>query len=154
MQNKNISQHFMTPIDKLGIDNSSLHSNCWFTGFSEGDGGFGIRYTEKKGNTKRRIACRFRLEQRMNDPITNESYYGIMNKISQYLESRVYYRYQKKTGRTYYLIQVSSIKQLQILIQYFEKNPLFSSSVAALIIKIGRKFLKWFIIILNMKKII
>ena len=63
----------------------------------------------------------------MNDPITNGSYFDIINKIAHYLGSRVYYRYQKKTGRTYYLIEVSSIKQLQILIGYFEKNPLFSS---------------------------
>ena len=51
-QHKNIIQHFIIPIDKLGIDNSSLHNNCWFTGFSEGDGGFGIRYTQKKREYK------------------------------------------------------------------------------------------------------
>jgi len=30
------------------IDNSNLVSNIWFTGFTESDGHFGIKYTEKK----------------------------------------------------------------------------------------------------------
>jgi len=30
------------------IDNSNLVSNSWFTGFTESDGHFGIKYTEKK----------------------------------------------------------------------------------------------------------
>lgn len=32
------------------IDNYNLVSNSWFTGFTESDGHFGIKYTEKKIN--------------------------------------------------------------------------------------------------------
>lgn len=52
----------------------------------DADVSFGIRHTkiENKGK-KRQISCRLRIEQRMVDPITNESYFYILTKIAFFL---------------------------------------------------------------------
>lgn len=55
-------------IEKLPIDNSSLHDNSWLAGFIDADGCFYIRYSLKQ------IICKFNLEQRMIYPKTKESY--------------------------------------------------------------------------------
>ena len=49
----------------------------------DADGSFGIRHTKIENKAKKRqISCRLRIEQRMVDPITNESYFDILNKIA------------------------------------------------------------------------
>ncbi|RYE12392.1 MAG: hypothetical protein EOP34_10935, partial [Rickettsiales bacterium] len=56
------------------IDNSNLVSNSWFTGFTESDGHFGIKYTENKdkSDTRKRsvsesVTLKFILNKRSFD---------------------------------------------------------------------------------------
>ena len=76
---------------------------------------------------KRQISCRLRIEQRMVDPITNESYFDILTKIASFLNCNLLLRKQVATGNVYYTLTASSSKSLQIIIDYFECYPLYSS---------------------------
>lgn len=74
-----------------------------------------------------------RLEQRMNDPHTNESYLGIMTLIAKGLGVRLYSFLifdQKLThngGVKYFSIAASSESARAIIVNYFSVFPLFSS---------------------------
>ena len=110
-------------------DSSNLADNSWFAGFIDGDGSFGIRYTAATKNSKRRIACRFRLEQRMHDPITNQSYQHVFTSIASLLSTKVHQKQQSKTGRIYYKIEISSKHSISLLIKYLKTHPLLSSKL-------------------------
>jgi riboflavin transporter FmnP len=68
-----------------------------------------------------------RIEQRILDPITNDSYFDILNQISLFLNCNLLTRTQKSTNNTYYTLTASSKVSLVIIINYFNKYPLFSS---------------------------
>jgi hypothetical protein len=52
----------------------------------DADGSFGLRHTKIENKAKKRqISCRLRIEQRMVDPITNESSFDILTKIAFFL---------------------------------------------------------------------
>jgi hypothetical protein len=76
---------------------------------------------------KRQISCRLRIEQRMVDPITNQSYFDILTKIASFLNCNLLLRKQVATGNVYYTLTASSSKSLKIIIDYFECYPLYSS---------------------------
>jgi hypothetical protein len=63
----------------------------------------------------------------MLDPITGESYVHILTKVSELLEVKLNIRKQNKTGRSYYIIEMSSVKSLEIITDYLNKYPLNSS---------------------------
>jgi hypothetical protein len=67
------------------------------------------------------------IEQRMADPISQESYESILTMISKFFEVNLRIRYQKSTQRSYYRIVISSRKSLDVLIKYLDLNPLLSS---------------------------
>lgn len=81
----------------------------------------------KQGKTKRKISCRLRIEQRILDPTTNDSYFDILNQICLFLNCKLLTRTQKSTNNTYYTLTASSKVSLDIIINYFNKYPLFSS---------------------------
>lgn len=59
--------------DFVMADTSDIMSNSWLAGFIDADGSFDIRVREKvDGSAKDRVESRFRLEQRMKDPITGD----------------------------------------------------------------------------------
>ena len=125
----NQSHSFDPAIPFYKQDNSNLADNSWFAGFIDGDGSFGIRYTAATKNSKRRIACRFRLEQRMHDPVTNQSYHDIFTSIASLLSTKVHEKQQSKTGRTYYNIEISSKRSISLLVKYLKTHPLLSSKL-------------------------
>jgi hypothetical protein len=85
-------------------------------------------YTKlENGAKKRKIACRLRIEQRISDPITKESYEPVLTNIANFLNCSLLTRSQKSTGNNYYTLAASSQKSLNIIVDYFEKFPLFSS---------------------------
>jgi len=43
----------------------------------------------KQGKTKRNIFCRLRIEQRILDPTTNDSYFDILNQICLFLNRKL-----------------------------------------------------------------
>ena len=78
-------------ISKLPIDNSSLESNAWLSGFTEADGYFGVFISEfkpksedRKRSESRRVKCRFAIEQRQFDRPTNSSCKPYMEMIANY----------------------------------------------------------------------
>lgn len=131
-----INSNYNTNIKVLEIDKSDLLQNAWLSGFIDADGSFNlnirtIRYlrkvdTNKENKDKNRVESRFRLEQRINHPITNSSYFFIIDIIAKT------FLVKTKTSihnidKQYYSISITSPKKLIKLINYLIKYPLFSS---------------------------
>ena len=114
-------------LEKLPLNKDSLDNNSWLSGFVDADGSFSVQYTKTEdGAKKRKISCRMRIEQRVLDPITNDSYSDILNQICTFLNCNLLTRTQKRFDR-YYIVYASSDKSNRILIDYLHKYPLFSS---------------------------
>lgn len=132
-----LNKHHSASIEKLPVCVKPVSEDSWLAGFIDADGSFGIRYTKKlpdfcqKANTarKQRISCRFRLEQRMVDLKTNISYAGVLNLIVNYLGVVLKTRRQTSTGKTYYIIEFSSLDSITILINYFNTYPLLTAKL-------------------------
>jgi len=126
--------HYNIPI--YSPDTSELNNNGWLAGFIDADGGFKVRYTEKRIDaktnkvlTKGRIEVRFALEQRklLNLP-NNNSYKPIMLKIQSFFGITTDLRISKHNiDKTYWIIEVSSLNKLNLLIQYFNNYPLLTA---------------------------
>ena len=123
-----LNKNHNTEITKLPLKDSSLSEDSWLSGFIDSDGSFSVRHTKLENNAnKRKISCRLRIEQRMLDPITNESYFKVLTNVSNFLNCSLNSRKQKSTGNEYYTLTASSKMSLEIIINYLEKYPLFSS---------------------------
>lgn len=78
-----INVNHSSNIIKKSVNKESNFNNSWLAGFVDADVSFGIRHTKIENKAKKRqISCRLRIEQRMVDPITNESYFYILTKIA------------------------------------------------------------------------
>jgi len=116
-------------------DTSDLNNNGWLAGFIDADGGFKIRYTEKrieensnKVLTKGRIEVRFALEQRQYLPYNNQSYKPIMLKIQSFFGITTELKISKHNlDKTYWIIEVTSLNKLNLLIQYLNNYPLLTA---------------------------
>jgi hypothetical protein len=123
-----LNQNHSTNITKLPLKDSSLSENGWLSGFIDSDGSFSVQHTKlENGAKKRKISCRLRIEQRMLDPITNDSYSKVLTDISNFLNCTLLTRKQKSTGNEYYTLTASSRMSLDIIVNYLEKYPIFSS---------------------------
>lgn len=76
---------------------------------------------------KRNISCRLIIEQIILYTITNDSYFDILNQICLFLNCKLLTKTHKSTNNTYYTLTASSKVSLYIIINYFNKYPLFSS---------------------------
>jgi LAGLIDADG endonuclease len=122
--NKN---HNLT-ITKLPLNKGDLGKDSWLAGFIDADGSFSINHTKlKSGAKKRKISCRLRIEQRMCDPISKESYFDVLTEISKFLCCNLNTRKQKSTGNKYFNMSASSRKSLLVILNYFKYFPLYSS---------------------------
>ncbi|SRR5258708_23875965 len=137
-------------------DTIDLNKNGWLAGFIDADGGFKIRYTEKKICEKTskilkkgRIEVRFVLEQRknLNLPINAAqtgdftlrssvaepdnsiySYEAIMLKIYSFFGLSTNLRLSKhNVDKTYFIVEVASLTKVNILIQYLNTYPLLTA---------------------------
>ena len=119
-------------IKKFPIQTQDLNKDAWLAGFVEADGSFGIVYIDKevdesgKTTKKRRVSCRLRIEQRMIDPYTNESYEPILKSIANFLGVNLVI-VTRNTGKQYFNVSAKSRKSLNIIKDYFNTYPLFSS---------------------------
>lgn len=75
-----INIKYSTNISESLLDSSHFSKNSWFTGFTEADGHFGIKYIESKAksDTRKRsvsenVSLKFRLDQRSFDKSTSSS---------------------------------------------------------------------------------
>jgi hypothetical protein len=103
----------------------------------DSDGSFSVQYTNTDScgsadklacaGKKRKISCRLRIEQRVLDPITNASYFEILNQICLLLNCNLLTKTQKSTNNTYYTLAASSKVSLSIIINYLNKFPLYTS---------------------------
>ena len=119
-------------INKYSYPTQDFSEDGWLAGFSDADGSFGIIYTKKeldksgKTTKKRRVACRLRIQQRMIDPYTNESYGVLFNKIALFLGVNLLV-VTRNTGKQYFSMEAKSRESLSIVKNYFNTYPLFSS---------------------------
>ena len=123
-----LNKNHSTNITKLPLKNSPLSEDGWLSGFIDSDGSFSVLHTKlENGAKKRKIACRLRIEQRILDPVTSESYESVLTNIANFLNCSLLIRNQKSTGNDYYTLTASSQKSLNIIVDYLEKYTLFSS---------------------------
>jgi hypothetical protein len=128
-----LNKNHSTDINKLPLNKDNLDNSRWLAGFVDADGSFSVQYTKKEENLltgkvkKRKISCRLRIEQRITDPISNDTYFYILNQISLFLNCKLLTRTQKSTNNTYYTLTASNKVSLNIIIKYFNKYCLFSS---------------------------
>ena len=91
-------------------------------------GSFSVQCTNiDSGAKKRKVSCRLRIEQKMSDLITNDSYFDILNQICSFLNCKLLTRTQKSTNNKHYILTASSKTSINIIINYLNKYPLFSS---------------------------
>lgn len=84
-------------------------------------------YTKNQENSsKTRVEIRVRLEQRMKDPATGLSYFGIMQSISDALNVMLNTT-RHNDGVEYYVVASTSPKKLITLVNYLTTFPLFTS---------------------------
>lgn len=115
-----------TLLEKLPLNKASLDNNSWLSGFVDADGSFSVQYTKTEdGAKKSQISCRMRIEQRVLDPITNNSYSDILNQICTFLNCNLLTR--TNCRGSYYTLAAASKVSSAILIKYFSKYPLFTS---------------------------
>lgn len=123
-----LNKNHNAQLEKLPFNKDNIENSSWFSGYVDSDGSFSVQYTKtEQGAKKRKIFCRLRIEQRMLDPVTKDSYYDILNQICLFLNCNLLTKTQKATNNTYYTLAASSKVSLDIIINYFNKHPLFSS---------------------------
>lgn len=111
------------------LDNSSLDSNAWLSGFSDADSNFSIIFSRQKVQLEYRFDIQQNYHKNIN--LLQPSYYDIINKIAIYFESNLLSverlrKYNNKLQYSYNVRITSKIKLL-LVIKYFEKYPLLSS---------------------------
>lgn len=135
---------FENKLPKLPLNDCSLGSNSWLSGFLDSDAVFYInghlrldKLSGKDGLTK--LSIFMALSQRAiyhNNNWENKSYFPIMSKIVDFLElNKVYFRERKerinnqvlRSKEQNYTIKVVRIESIKLLIEYLDKYPLYSS---------------------------
>ena len=123
-----LNKNHNTNLFKLPLKEGSLNDSSWLSGFIDSDGSFSVQHTKLENNAKKRkISCRLRIEQRMLDPITGNSYVSVLTDITKFLNCNLLTKTQKSTGNKYYTLTASNKISLDIIIKYLDVYPLFSS---------------------------
>lgn len=123
-----INKNHSSEIKKLPVKKGNLDKDSWFAGFVDADGSFSIQHTKlEDGAKKRKISCRLRIEQRMYEPLTKNSYLDVLTEISTLLNCNLNTRKQISTDNKYFIIAASSRKSLLTIMTYFKNFPLYSS---------------------------
>lgn len=123
-----LNKNHNTNIEKLPLNKDNLQDSSWFSGFVDGKGSFHIRIKKKEikeqGNFFKKIwvTCRLRIEQKMFDPITNNSYESIFKEIATFLALPL-----KINKNQYFLITATNKESLKIVKDYLNSYPMFSS---------------------------
>jgi hypothetical protein len=115
------------------LDNSNFQANAWFTGFTEADGHFGIKYVESKPKSETRIrsvsesiSLRFRLDQRAFDKSTSTDMRPFMENLALFLSCNL----KSYTNTNSVLsLTVSAISDLKLIIDYFNRYPLIGDKL-------------------------
>jgi hypothetical protein len=123
-----LNKNHNSNIVKLPLKKGNLDKDSWLAGFIDADGSFSIQHTKLENNAKKRkISCRLRIEQRMCEPISKNSYFDILTEIAELLNCNLKTRKQVSTGNEYFNLTASSRKSLLTISTYFKSFPLYSS---------------------------
>lgn len=123
-----LNKNHSTQIIKLPLKDSPMENDGWLSGFIDSDGSFSVQHTKlENGAKKRKISCRLRIEQRMFDPVTKDSYSSVLTAVANFFNCNLLTRKQIATGNEYYTLSASSRKSLTIILNYLYKYPLYSS---------------------------
>lgn len=121
-------------IEIKGLDNSPIDSNPWLSGFTDADGNFSINIHKRTNRNSIRVQIFYRLEirqsyHRLNDDGEQVSFFAIMSKIANYLNTNVLSRSRTVSDKQFFsFIVVSCSKSSLIKVtDYFNKFPLLSS---------------------------
>jgi LAGLIDADG endonuclease len=130
------------------LDISEFKNNSWFTGFTEADGHFGIKFVESKSKSVQRsqrsvsesISIKFRLDQRSYDKPNSSSMYPIMESLASFYSRKlnIYTIDPHSNPREVLSLSVTGIKNLEFIVNYFNKYPLLG--------KKGKDFKYWEIV--------
>lgn len=118
------------------LDNSNLLNNSWFTGFTESDGHFGIKYLERraKSDTRKRsasesVTLKFVLNQRLFDKPSSLSMKPFMESLALFLSCNLT-SYTNNTNSEILSVSVSSLESVKFLVNYFNKYPLIGNKLS------------------------
>ena len=118
------------------LDNSNLLNNSWFTGFTESDGHFGIKYLERraKSDTRKRsasesVTLKFVLNQRLFDKPSSLSMKPFMESLALFLSCNLT-SYTNNTNSEILCVSVSSLESVKFLVNYFNKYPLIGNKLS------------------------
>lgn len=123
-------------IIKLGLDNSSLGSNPWLTGFIESDGNFYCNFDLSLDGIAKNIKCYMRISQKKLYKLTNEipkdknTNFFIMEKIKEFLNVKNVYEIKREKENYVelaYEVKTTKKESCDLLIDYLTTYPLFSS---------------------------
>lgn len=139
-----INKKYYLTIPESPLNNTNLEENSWFTGFTEADGHFGIKYTENKSKSETRkrsisenISLRFRLDQRAYDKPTSSDMRPFMEDLASFLSCNLK-SYTNNSKFEILSLYVSSISNIKLIINYFNKYPLIGNKL--------NEFKKWEIV--------
>ena len=117
------------------LDDSNIGSNSWFTGFTESDGHFGIKFIERKpkSDTRKRsvsesVTLRYILNQRLFDKPTSSSMKPFMENLALFLSCNLQ-TYTNNKNTEILTVNVSSLNSVKFLINYFNKYPLIGDKL-------------------------
>lgn len=118
------------------LDKSNLVNNSWFTGFTESDGHFGIKYLEKraKSDTRKRsasesVTLKFILNKRLFDKPSSLSMKPFMESLALFLSCNLT-SYTNNTNSEILSVSVSSLESVKFLLTYFNKYPLLGNKLS------------------------
>jgi len=121
-----LNKSHRSKINKLPKHKDNLSNNGWFSGFVDAEGIFSVQHTKREEVTKK-ISCRLRIQERDKDPSNKECNENIAGEIASFLNCRLLKRVQPSTKNAYFILSGSSKLSLSVIINYFNKYPLFSS---------------------------
>ena len=116
------------------MDNSPIDSNPWLSGFSDADANFSINIHKRSNKNSTRVQLFYRLEirqtyHRLNNEGEQVSFFSIMSKLANYLNSNVLSRSRIIGEKQYYSFILMAHSQISLnkIIEYFSRFPLLSS---------------------------
>jgi len=117
------SKYKSISFEKKGLNNDSMLSNAWLSGFIEADGHFSIRSTES--GKYPRIECKFELSQRQKDQNNRDNLF-FLKEIALSFESLVK-PIRNDSNNPQYRVRTTNLKGNLAVVNYLAKYPLFGT---------------------------
>ena len=124
----------INPLEFKPMDNSPIDSNPWLSGFSDADANFSMNIHKRSNKNSTRVQLFYRLEirqtyHRLNNDGEQVSFFSIMSKVANYLNSNVLSRSRIIGEKQYYSFILMAHSQISLnkIIEYFSRFPLLSS---------------------------